>query len=461
MAWPFYVVQPLYVVWSLDGETIATISQLQSLENFTVDKARHTYISCIVQVNNIASGTTLSPVTLWSDERPYLWAQDKSFQLMTATRDGEACTIDISVVGSTLYKIKSFQVQPRGQHNELIAFCPATYQISISFRNGIHILDVQNSECLLEEEGYFYSNCFSPDGSLFAACQSENGVQIWKYIPSHYTPWRKIPGGNMSISSTLQFSPTLLSIMGNPFGILQVWHLDGPSIATHPKNHKQLAVISCCSAYIATCYKGDSTVTITNLCSQTTSQFIDTEMEVKKLFLTCNILLVLGCGMITAWHLTEEGVVDGVFGNRGADCSDAIWTVPAPPNPVVQVVDQSVIISDHKIRIPIWHAYHIETGEVLERAQISKLPSHPSYSSWVELPEPYHLHCHKLKGNPPKADCPVSWDSLKKGWVEDSEGRHLLWIPTEWRVGLGDALWCYKVRTLQLCPLGGVVAIVF
>ena len=250
--------------------------------------------------------------------------------------------------------------------------------------------------------------------------------------------------------------------MGGPCGILQVWHLGGPSVVAQLKNHKQLAVFSCCSPYMASCHKGDSTVIITNIHSQTSSQFINTDMEVEKLFLACNILLTLGSGVITAWHLTEEGVVDGVFGDRGAGQGDAIWTVPAPASPTVQVTDQFAIILNNEVGKPVQHADHIGTGEVLEPAQVDKLLSYPSHRIWEMRGILSYPHGHKLKkGVPPKADCPVSQDTLKKGQAVDSEGRLLLWIPTEWRVDPDYGDWCYKVRTLQLYPHGGMVTIVF
>ena len=134
-------------------------------------------------------------------------------------------------------------------------------------------------------------------------------------------------------------------------------------------------------------------------------------MEVEELFFACNILLALGSGMITAWHLTEEGVVDGVFGDRGAGQGDAIWTMPTPASPRVQVTDQSVIITSGEVGKTVWHAYHIGTGGVLGPTQVDKLLSHPNHH-WPGIIMPSYLHYHKLKeGVPPKGDCPVSQDT--------------------------------------------------
>jgi len=79
--------------------------------------------------------------------------------------------------------------------------------------------------------------------------------------------------------------------------------------------------------YIMTSHPRKNTITITDLISQIPSQFIDTGAMISGLALTGNILLVVDSEMVVAWRLTEQGVVDGVFGNRWASHSDSIWTI--------------------------------------------------------------------------------------------------------------------------------------
>ena len=455
------------LVWSLDGGTIATISQPQSPDTLFELQGWNPHTNCTVHMYDIALGTTLSPVTLWSEYRPHLWAQDKSFQVMTTKTEGGACTIDISVVGVILIKIKSFCILSWGQYNLTGSFSSATSRICLPTTHQICVVDLWNGECSFRQEGDFDFHCFSPDGSLFATYQISGSIHIWKYTSGLYIPWREIQpqaGTFVCVSvSILQFSPTSLSIMGGPADTLQVWHLDGPPIITHPKNHMQLAVISCCGAYMATCQEGDSTITITNFHSQTPSQFINADTEVEVLALMCNVLSAMGCGVISAWQLTENGAVDGVFGYRWASQGDAIWTIPVSGSPWASVVDQIVIITEKSESEPgLIHAYHTGTGEVLEPTKIPKWSITQPYSFWAEVNEPYYLHCHKLKeGVPPKGDWPVSWNTLRRGWVKDPKGRYQLWIPTEWRVHLHGGTWIYKATSLQFHPPSGMVAIVF
>ena len=189
-------------------------------------------------------------------------------------------------------------------------------------------------------------------------------------------------------------------------------------------------------AYIATARKRGLTVTITNLLSQNTPQFIDTDMEIRTLFLTCNVLLVLGSKVarstvFAAWRLTDQGLADGVFGDRMADCGDSIWVVSVP-RPRFVAGDQTVIIKDDENVIQVYHA---GTGEVLEPTQTP--PHSPTcwYTAWGMYAGEHHLHHHSLDEQSIQCEgiWPVSRAILREGWVKDREGKHRLWIPIEWR----------------------------
>jgi len=363
------------LVWSLDGRKIGTILR--------------TAYAWTVQTFDIISGTTSSPGTLWATNKPHLWADNTSFQIMEVEVSvptniidkGEYLstraldmhdTINIFEVGTILTKIKSFNIKL--QHAHISSFSPTTSCVSISTPDLLLLLDIQNSEHLLEETGNFHkgAHSFSPDGSLFAAYSQGYSVHVWRYTPNHYIPWRVFPSlGNFHPSTTtlpLQFSPTLSSIMGHCAGLLRVWHLDSPPVSLATCHH-QLAICSYHDSCIVTAHKGGSIVTITNLLSKTTSQLIETGTEILTLTLIGNSLLVKGTGETIAWPLTEGGVVDGVFGNRMANRGDSIWAV--------------------------------QQG---------------------------HLLGQGFGGN---------WKALhhrpQDGWLKSLEGKHKLWIPTRWR----------------------------
>ena len=440
------------LVWSLDGGTIGAI-----LENF--------YPCCYsTHIYNVASGMVLSPGEFWSIDKPYLWAHGTSFQVMTVGRDDQACTIEIFDVGPVLTKIKIFCIKLSGQYDSIRSFSPATDRISVlvPFHDQIWILDLQNSECLFKQQGLPSSHCFSSDGSLFAASLS-SGVHIWRYSSGCYTPWREfLPQSWSSFTpspSPLQFSPNSLSILGCATDTLQVWRLDDPPIIFHPEIGMPLAVLSCSGTYIATGHKGNSTITITNLHSQYPSQFIDTGMKIDALALTGNILLVADLDRLVAWQLTEGGVVDGIFPNRRAGCSDSIWSISEHNFPMFLIKDQIVTI---KCKGIIIHVYHMGTGETIKPAQVPPDPHSHQYYFWQVLYGQHYLHYLELDGSIPEGGWPVSHATLQEGWVKDPEGKHQLWIPVEWRRYLPTAGWLYNITTLWLnCQDDGPVIIMF
>ena len=447
------------LIWSLDGETICFVLQDEGIKT-----------SYTVYVCDVASCTISSPGTLQSSNEPHLWASNISFWIMTTRKGDQTYTIEISEVGSVLTKIESCCIGPWRQDVQIESFSPTTYRVSISdlqhqslldHECQSYVLDIRKSDCLLQEK-QFVNHCFSPDGSLFAAC-SDN-LHIWKYTSSHYTPWREFPPQDLGVisPSPLQFSPTSSSILGCPYKILQVWQLDDPLIVVHSNSHTPLTVLSCYGTYMATCCKGDSTVTIANFHLQVPSQFVDTDMEVEVLALTDNILLVLGGGVIKAWRLTEEGVVDGIVGERRAGCSDSIWTVPVPSSLMASIVNQTAIILEES-EMGIVQAFHTGTGEVLKPTQVPQWSRASNYLSWADKNQLHHLHrCELDEGIPPEGDWPISQDTLLEGWVKDPEGRHQLWIPVEWRKPLYPAEWYYETKILRFRPTTGErVAIVF
>ena len=466
------------LAWSLDGATICAIAQAGM--DYYGSKSSFQPPDCnisdyAVDVYNVASGTTLSAGTLRSRGEPHLWAHNTSFRVIAMEQGGQPFTIDTFEVGSILTKVESFHVKSSGAYGRIGRFSPTTYRISISNsnHNQLCVLDVRNSECLLEvsEEGdsLYYSNysnysnlhCFSPDGSLFAVFRL-TGVHIWKYTSGCYTLWREFPLSNIFSYgySPLQFSPASSSILGRYSGFLQVRRLDSPLIAAHPNGRESVTVVSSCGTYIITGHMKNGTVTITNLLSPTPSQFIDTVMDVSGLALTGNVLLVWGQDPeLVAWRLTERGTVYGVSADRRASRGDSIWTVSDYCSPF-SVEDQIVVITDGEENVI--RVYHTGTGDVLGPAQAPLHPRGPQYDNWKLGRCQHYPYYRNLDGEsiPSEDEWPVTLAAIQEGWVKDLEGKHRMWVPVEWRVDLHNAGWL-RNTTLLLYPPGADVIVRF
>ena len=476
----------LELVWSLDGKTIGTISPRVS-ESHTV----RTY--------DIASGTTLSPGTLQSKYHPYLWAHDKSFRIVTMTTlDHENWTISTFEVGSAVTRIDSLSCRLGSRFG---TFSPATHRISVSSTRGrdsddeLLVLDVRNSEVLLRETGSYWRSSFSPDGSVFAAFSGDN-LHIWRWNSGRYIRWREF----QQAPTTLQFSPTLSSVLGHIGTLLHVLHLDYSSTvraveSAVPTHSIPRDAYPPHGTYIATTHRGERTVTITNLRPKnpSPSQFIDTGFQISEIALTGNVLLVKGPDVVVAWLLTEDGVVDRIFGDRRADRNDSLWEISSQDTNLRDVSSQSegagfwtrllqrehdkkggdrdlefsvgdgiAAVGDRKA--PGTRVYHPGTGEILKPNEALLRPGR----TWYRFHNPTHrddcdLYHRDLRNQhePLKFDWQVSQTTLREGWVKDSEGKHRLWLHAHWRSDGNDVDWFEKVTIMRLKNPSELVVIKF
>jgi len=434
------------LVWSSDGRMICTIN--------------HWGTGFIVRMYDASSGTTLSIHTLLSSNNPHLWTDDKSFWVMTTARvECLGRAINISKVGSTLTNTRSFTV-PLVNKTVIVSFSPTARRISTSDDSKLRILDIQSSECLLDEPQLFFFHCFSSDGSRFAA-YGLIGIHVWEYHSGRYVLLGEFRCHHISISP-LRFSPTPTSILGRANGILQVQRLHELPTSSRTRR-RQYAGLSRSWTHIATAHELENTITITDLLAQNPPQFIDTDVEIVGLVVTGNILLVAGSGQLVAWLLTEGGLVDGVIGDRRVDRSDSIWAISKSartPQWQFQVEGQVGFIM-----LPgnAPHIYHTETGEVLRLTQVTR--DFRGLKDALGYPHPgrEYLRFHNLS----QCDTPLedrwktSQATLREGWVKDAEGKHRLWVPVEWRAGWDPKDWRHDVTTQFSYLRNGPVVIKF
>ena len=427
------------LAWSLDGKSIGIVFKGWLRSDWGV------------QTFDVSSGATLYRGEFEGIAKLRLWAHDASFRVMVEVGDyawsrmgGFSHTFQIYGVGSALTKIGTFGIKLQEERTRVESFSPATYCISVAASTSTPtstsaptpsqflILDILNSERSLEETSNFYgdTHSFSSDGSLFAALSEGYSVHIWKYILDRYVPWREFsPRDTFGLALgnlPFQFSPTLSSVLSYYTQILRVWRLDESPTALATRHH-QPTVLSQCGTYIATAHVGGSTVTITNIHSQTPLQIIDTDMKISAFALTGNVLLVTDTKIAVAWLLTEGGVVGGVFGNSRAGPGDSIWTVGLAGN------GERVFLADgHTVFIEstggALHAYHTGTGEVLQEPP-SRVLSRDRLWGIVRDDLPLGWH-----GGGSGKDQPVPRAAFEKGWVKSLEGEHRMWVPAKWRI---------------------------
>ena len=446
--------------WSLGGKTICAIHN-----RWEGPSSVHVY--------DVASGTTQVAGRVYARRKPSLFAYGESFLVVGGAVGHDE--IDVFKVERTLVRVPLVRVMDRLGSYEPSTLFPVNPHISVSSDNTPVVI-YPPPEPSLWIENQSLSSCFSPDGSLFAAftggnlhtlqergkTPSSRGVVVpingmKPDVPSMV--WKEIRVHGM-VNPAFRFSPTTASILGYSENILQVWRLPEPP--TKPRTHASRCVSLSRSGYrAASAHKLTTTVTVANL--QAPPQYIVTGMVVEGLALTGNVLLVVDREKIVAWLLTKEGSVGGVFGrvSHGPHGSgDRVWTVALQGHHKslsFSVEGQVGIIRSATHTWP--RAYNTETGELLDH------PTQNPSGRWYKFSDVHcgrhHSHLHNLpqydgslNGGPQ-----VSWDASREGWIKDSEGRCMLWLPVEWRTSWDRADWLPRIAT-QCSIIGGQPVIV-
>jgi len=420
-------------VWSSDGRVVGVLS----------DRSVNMY--------DIASGSELPSITLKSDG--YLWTHSESFRVMTVYQDKGDLIIEIFEVGPALKKIESFSIQMVADLSNW-SFSQTTYRIAISLlkkkrSDGVVVLDIQTLRKLLVSDGNYPSHIFSSDGRYFGASNHWT-VNIWNYA-GDYIPWRRFYLPFMNVRGICGFSPSSSSILVGFKSFFRIWHLDSPPITPTATSIPQLDIFSRSGTLIATASYLENTITITNCLSQPPSQFIDTGTRITGFGITGNVLLVQSYGVVTAWLLTEDAFVHDVLGRR-AGRGDSIWTLPVSARLRTNLkftVDGETGVVKYGTNL---HVYNSRTGEVLDSAQ--ELPRFGG--SWYSFNDNLQVqddHCSGLGQDlPPKykwkrSDTTWCW---KDGWLKDSQGKCLLWLPSDWRVDWRSNMeWFPDISTIK------------
>ncbi|KAF9784547.1 hypothetical protein BJ322DRAFT_851719 [Thelephora terrestris] len=421
------------MVWSLDGGKIGF---------FDSQKNVYTY--------DLASSTILSHEKSWSEGNQYLWAQEKSFGILTVVpgSSNSPTRIEFFEVGRTLVRTQSLSTwncsMTESQYIPEVSYSPVTRRFSVSSDRTLHVFDLESR--FLDEVGLYTFHCFSSDGTLFAAATTYD-IRVWRLRKDRGTRssviWKRFycPGPTLF----LQFSPTQFSILGHVKGIFHGWRLhDRPTPTTDRLFH---AGLPHSRNYVAVAYKSESTVTIINLRSRAPSRLIETGVEIEALVVTGNVLLVLGWQKVVGWLLTEEGLVGGVSDGRNAGPGDSIWAVSLSHSeyaPIFKVEGQVGMIAPDRDS-PRYFIYHTETGKVLPPDQVPQHSSSPGKTLGHVPWNQDSLGFHNLSQQ--KSSPESSWQTLEVTWVRDPEGKHRLWLPVEWRSSWVPMEWRQGIAT--------------
>ena len=177
----------------------------------------------------------------WGCKLDTYWTHKDTLQFATSSKiDGNA-VINIHEFQSAsippLHLLSSFSALPRFK---TFSFSPVSFHVAFVTNEGIIILNIRNSKCLLQAKPpRSYQTQFSPDGHFFACQTAEHIVSVWQNTPTGYVYWGTFT--SQLIFDRFLWSPTSVSIMCWSRVGIQLLHPDNFPIplSLHPlwENH--------------------------------------------------------------------------------------------------------------------------------------------------------------------------------------------------------------------------------
>jgi len=460
----------------------------QELEEDTREALSITYSGCGTMfgvllkhrdVTDIATYNVLSSASIGRHpiEKPVadmIWTHDIFIRFATF-RPG---SITIWEVGFTsehsAAEVESLPIPNIFDPSKEFLFLPTVSRLAFVLENAIFVWDAQHSKLLLSSVDIKKPRemTFSSDGHFFACATDSPEIYLWKDSPTGYTLHR-ILMFNIGPCSPL-LSPDGRSIIAFSGSALQLWHtMDSTtSISSVPiqafQNTKPFLLgFSPDQSLAAAVRLRENTATVLDLRSGTPRLTIDAGMEIYGLRVAGSIVVVVGNGKVVTWNLPQR---DHAL-NATANINDSVRTTIFDCSPFPDSLTSATISSDFN-RVAVVGAYVEGYGMVLniyDAATGQRLTS--IRSNWCRpwfTPDGHEVWCrlfsgvqgwaivkdnksNSLKMEPlgaarrPQGGCPWTPTCGHKitddGWIFNSSGKRLLWLPPHWRPYEDDRMW--------------------
>ena len=445
-----------------------------------------TIITC-----NILSGMHISSHSVKESVTDTIWTHDKCLRFATM----ELGSITIWEVGFTSRHVPmEVDSLPTPNHFPFTEFLllPTLSRLGFICQERVLVWDARHSKMLL--------NCvnvrnprdisFSPNGH-FVVCSTEGPeFYLWKESPGGYLLHQNLTS---SAGPTKQIiSPNGESIVTFGGSMVQRWHTTHSltplsSVSTQPSQHTLedfILEFSPARMLAVFAQRWDDMATILDLRSYTPPTIINTGMEVCGLGVGQNTIIVVGYGKIVTWDVQDRPYACAsidyhipitTFRHSGLRLSASI----SPTLCHIVVKGTGCLEGDLYI-------YGVGTEEPLAVARSKGLTlgfnpglSQSSQSVWCatadgdldewEIPEgggggrifPVGMY-HNLVG--PQGELP--WQSSRgyqvtdEGWIINSSGKRLLWLPHHWRSGCMARKWSENLLALLQGELPAPVILV-
>ena len=359
---------------------------------------------------------------------------------------------------------------------------PALHQLASTLSDEVFVWDAQDSRFLLKfsPPSNATSISFSPDGRFFACKTCDGEVYLWKESPTGYVLHQTVTLPDSTGRRGIFLSPNGGSVVVLGGTTLHLWHTTDPitppsSVPTKSFQTNFILEFSPDRTFSAVGWHCHTTVTVLNLKSGCVQLTIDTGMEVIGLKVTGGTITAISKGKVVTWNLP----MGDCNINARANISNSIQTTTFdyhksnhPKRAFMSPNLNLVATTWYDGREEGLNIFNVSTGKPITDTDLyGRAPwfspdgcevwcrflfpmGGKTASGWAITETDDGGSSHTVLGPLGSAAClwpsgGFPWESpcghkiTGNGWLLNSNGKRLMWLPHNWRLDDWDA-WYHR-----------------
>jgi len=466
------------VSWDLQTggliSNISTVGQGDSMSYSGCGTVLGVLFRNTIMTYNTISGTHISSCSVPKYVVGNIWTYGECFQF--ATVDSGSITIwKVSFTSSHApTEISSLPI-PDNFSSSGFAFLPTHSQLAFVLQGRVLVWDAQHQKTLLDSEDVKDPTIlsFSPDGCFFICGTRGQEFYLWKESPDGYLLHQKFVSSTRWVDPVV--SPNGESIISSGGPMLQLWHTKNsttspPDISIQASQHAEdtLLELSSDGSLVAVAGWLSNTVTVLDVRSGNPLLVIDTNTKICGVRITESTIIIVGDGKIITWNLSAGDGVLNVRRNIGDSIqttifehSEDIGNLHASISPDLNYIAfGSTRSSEEDLCL-----YDIHTGKKLAGTKTGgwlpgfTLVGHEVWCTaetgrvdrWTIVKDNESNFTRleflgesekPLSGFPWHSSC--GYQVTDDGWILNSNGKQLFWLPHHWRSEKAKRRWSGK-----------------
>ena len=456
-------ISPFLSTYSADRDTIAVVYKGPRATTSTTISTYNLLSRMHIYSHQILEGYIIAQV--WTHGENYRFA---------AVKPG---TITIQEVGFTsvdgLVEIGSFPAPDNIDCSEECLFVPTLFRLAFLFQRAVIVWDAQDSKSLLNFQAtdHFCSPqsyqlttmCFSPNGHFFACGTSWSGVYLWKESDTGYILQSVIPDCTSPLLSPN--GEWIIVYGGLKLQLLRIVDpvTSAPSTPTKPPRWQDQFILgfSPGETQAAVARWGETTTTVFNLKSADMQLIIDTDMSITGLRVDRNTIAIADDKRVITWNLpagdytldVEANIVDSMSFHAPYSIS---YTSISPGLKYVAYISGTKSLpltlnlcnmSTGKRAVVVFWKYVNMLWFTPDGCDIWCGDSNSAKGySIVEDTGSSSIQLMSL-GSTMQPSGGLPWQSPRgykithDGWILNSSGKQILWLPHQWRPKNEHIVW--------------------